>query len=82
MGTMGIYAWILTISLIIDAVILIIVIMLQSEKTPGSSAITGGNTFYNQNKTKTLDALLSKLTVIFGVIFAILCVLVTIAIMR
>lgn len=82
MGTMGIFAWILSIALIIVAVILVIVILMQTEKTAGESAITGGNTFYNSNKSNTLDGLLSKLTIIFGIIFAILCVLVTIAIMK
>ena len=55
--------------------------MMQSSKE-GSSAAYGNNTFYGSNKGKTLDGVLSKLTVVLGVAFIVLCFLTTIAVTK
>ena len=78
---MGIYAWMLAIATIVVAIILTVIVMMQNSKQ-GSSAVAGANTFYGSNKDNTLDGLLSKLTVVFTLIFVVLCFLTTIAITK
>ncbi len=76
--------WIdITLSIVTIAVgiILTIVVMLQSSKTSQSS-VTGSNTFYGSNKSKTLDGVLSKYTVVLALIFIVLCIATTISIMN
>ena len=55
--------------------------MLQSSKQQ-QSAITGNNTFYGSNKSKTLDGILSKYTVVLAIIFCILCFATTFSIIK
>lgn len=78
---MGWIAWTLSILTIIVGIILIVIISLQESKS-SQSAITGANTFYGSNKAQGLDAILSKYTVIFSLIFIVLCFLTTIAITK
>ena len=78
---LGWIAWTLIIVTMVVAVALIVVVMLQSSKE-GSSSALGNNTFYGANKGKTMDGLLSKLTVILGIAFILLCFLTTIAITK
>lgn len=78
---MGWIAWTLTVTTLALGVLLTIVVMMQSTKS-SKSVITGGNTFYGSNKGKTLDGLLSKMTIIFGALFIISCFLTTIAIIK
>ena len=56
---MGWIDWTLAIATVIVGVVLTIVVMLQSSKD-GQSSVTGSNTFYGSNKSKTLDGILSK----------------------
>ena len=78
---MGWIAWTLVGLVLLVGVILIVIIMKQTSKD-SQSAVYGANTFYGSNKGKTLDGLLSKLTVVFSIIFIILCFLTTIAITK
>lgn len=78
---MGWLAWTLAILTVAIGIALTIIVMMQSSKE-GTSAVTGGNTFYGSNKSKTMDGLLSKLTIGLGAIFAVLCFLTTIAIIK
>ncbi len=78
---MGWIAWTLAITTLVLGVLLTVVVMMQSSKD-SKSVVTGGNTFYGSNKGKTLDGLLSKITVIFGILFIISCFLTTVAIIK
>lgn len=63
--------------LIIDCFAVIIVTMMQSKEDSGlSGTITGSSTnnFYEKNKGRTKEGKLKKWTLIFGVIFAIISV--------
>lgn len=71
----------IAIATLIVGIILTIVVMLQSSKDSQSS-VTGSNTFYGANKSKTLDGVLSKYTVVLAILFCILCFWTTIAIMH
>ncbi|MCT8975903.1 preprotein translocase subunit SecG [Clostridium sp. CX1] len=60
----------------IVAIILIAVVLAQPSKTNGLSGLVSGGTsesFYSKNKSRTSEAMLSRVTVICGIIFAILC---------
>ncbi len=78
---MGWLDWTISILTIIVGIVLTIVIMLQSSKDSQSS-ITGTNTFYGANKSKTLDGILSKYTVVLALLFIALCFLTTVAILH
>lgn len=68
----------LTIAQSIIAIILITVVLLQPSKTNGLSGLVSGGTtesFYSKNKSRTSEAMLSRITIICAVIFAVLCVL-------
>lgn len=56
---------------------LIILATIQTKDSSGaSSTITGSSTnnFYEQNKGRTKEGMLKRLTIIFGVLFAILAI--------
>ncbi len=78
---MGWIDWTLAIATIVIGLVLTIVVMLQSSKDQQSS-VTGNNTFYGANKSKTLDGILSKYTIILAIIFVILCVATTFSIIK
>ncbi len=78
---LGWIAWTLIVVTMVVAVALIAVVMMQSSKE-GSSSALGTNTFYGANKGKTMDGILSKLTVVLGIVFIVLCFLTTIAITK
>ncbi|MBQ8380200.1 MAG: preprotein translocase subunit SecG [Clostridia bacterium] len=78
---MGWIDWTLAIATVIVGVVLTIVVMLQSSKD-GQSSVTGSNTFYGSNKSKTLDGILSKYTVVLAIVFCILCFATTFSIIK
>ncbi len=78
---MGWIDWTVSILTIVVGIILTIVVMLQNTKD-GQSSITGANTFYGSNKSKTLDGVLSKWTIFLSLVFCLLCFLTTVAIIK
>ena len=78
---MGWIDWTLSIVTVVVGIILTIVVMMQSSKD-SQSVITGSNTFYGSNKSKTLDGILSKWTVGLAIVFCILCFVTTVAIIK
>ena len=78
---MGWIDWTLAIATVIVGILLTIVVMLQNSKDQ-QSAVTGSNTFYGANKSKTLDGILSKYTVALAIIFCILCIATTFSIIK
>ena len=68
---------ILCIALVVLAVFLVVAVLLQSgknNKLSGTIAGSGSDSFYGKTKGRTADAILSKLTAIAAVIFAILVI--------
>ena len=68
--------WILGIVLIVLAAILVVAVLLQSGKEKGlSGSIVGGaDTFGGKSKKAKKDALLSRLTTILAIVFAVVAV--------
>ncbi len=74
---MEILELVLCIALIVLAVFLVVVVLLQSGKSNKlSGTITGSSSdsFYGKTKGRTADAILSKLTAIASILFAILVI--------
>ena len=74
----------LTIVQIIITVALIITVLMQSGKTQGlSGSIAGGaDTFFGNNKGRTLDGILSKITSVLAVLFIISSIALSIVMMK
>ena len=71
-------AWILRILFLLVCVVIIALVLMQDSKGEGlSAAITGGtrSSFISKNKGRTREGLLSRLTVVFSVLFVILSIL-------
>ena len=63
----------LTILTVIVAIALIAMVMLQSGKSSGLGAISGGaETFLSKNKAKSLDAKLARWTKYVAIVFVVL----------
>lgn len=72
---------ILLVIYIIVTFVLIVLTLIQSKEDSGvSSTITGSSTnnFYNQNKGRTKEGRMKRWTIILGVTFAILAVVLSI----
>ena len=76
----GWIAWICIALTFVVAIALVVVVMMQNSKDGSSAAY--GNTFYGANKGKTLDGVLSKVTIYLGIAFIILCFVTTITITK
>ncbi|MCR4721679.1 MAG: preprotein translocase subunit SecG [Lachnospiraceae bacterium] len=71
-------AWVLRILFLLICVVIIALVLMQDSKGEGlSAAITGGtrSSFISKNKGRTKEGLLSRLTIIFSVLFVVLSIL-------
>lgn len=70
---------VITISLIIVAIALIIVVLLQSGKSAGlSGAISGGaEQLFGKQKARGMDLVLHRVTIVLSVLFLILTLAIT-----
>ena len=71
----------ITIVHIIIAIALVIVVLFQNGKDAGLSGVIGGESsesFYGKNKGKSMNAILSKLTVILAALFIVTSVVLSI----
>lgn len=61
--------------MLICAIFIILVVLFQPGNSSGISALGGtSETFLSKNKSKTFEHRMKKLTVISGIVFAVLCV--------
>ena len=67
---------ILGIAIMVVAVFLMVAILMQSSKDKGLSGTIAGNadTFFSKSKGQTLDKILSKLTFVISIVFAVLVI--------
>ena len=67
---------VLIVLMVLVALGLIIVIMFQPSSSSGMGALTGQrDTFYAKDKSKSLESVMKKITVILGVVEGVLAVL-------
>lgn len=72
---------ILLVIYIIVTFVLIVLTLIQAKESSGvTSTITGSSTnnFYNQNKGRTKEGRMKRLTIILGIAFAVLAVVLSI----
>lgn len=76
MGSEWAYVRIVVISLmVLIALALIVVIMFQPSSSSGMGALTGQrDTFYSKDKSKSLESVMKRLTVILSIIEGVLAV--------
>ena len=66
---------ILTVLLAIDSVALIVIVLLQESKSDGLSALSGSSeTFLGQNKGRSIEGTLVKITRILAILFVVLAI--------
>ena len=66
---------VLLVIMAICALFIIFVVLFQPGNSSGVSALGGSTeTFYDKNKGKTFEHRMKKLTIISGIVFAVLCV--------
>lgn len=65
----------LTVLIIVFSIIDILLILLQESKTPGLSGVIGGGAeqLFGTKKSRGYDSILSRLTVIFSALLAVVC---------
>ena len=69
----------LTVLMVLDAIIsiaLIAVILGQEAKSGGMGGMDGGSDAVFSGKARGMDALLARLTIIFGILFAIITLII------
>lgn len=67
----------LIVALVIISLVLMVVVLMQPSKTNGLSGFTGGgagDTYFSKNKTKTYEGVLSRITVITAILFALVVI--------
>ena len=68
---------IVTVVYVINCLVLIVICLMQSNEDEGASgAIVGGSSssFYEKNKGRTKEGMLKRWTIILGVLFAVLTI--------
>ena len=68
---------IVTVVYVINCLVLIVICLMQSKEDEGASgAIVGGSSssFYEKNKGRTREGMLKRWTIILGVLFAVLTI--------
>ena len=66
---------ILDILMVIAAIIMIVTVLMQDSESDGMGALTGGSeTFFGKNKNKTLEGKLSNATTISAIVFVLLAI--------
>ena len=77
---MGIFNLIGGIVMVLASVgIMLAVVLQESPKGGGLNALTGGDSYYSKNQSRTKDAMLSRLTKILAVVFFVVTIGVSIA---
>lgn len=67
---------VLIVLMVLVALGLIVVIMFQPSSSSGMGALTGQrDTFYSKDKSKSLESVMKKITVILGIVEGVLAVL-------
>ena len=72
---MSILRIILTILFVLVCIALTVIVLAQEGKSAGLGAITGGNSFWEQNKNRSAEGKIVLATRILAVVFLVLAVL-------
>lgn len=72
---MGIFRIILTVIFVLVCIVLTGIVLMQEGKSAGLGAIAGGNSFWEQNKSRSAEGKIVLATKILAAVFIILAVL-------
>ncbi len=72
---MGIFRIILTVIFVLVCIVLTGIVLMQEGKSAGLGAIAGGNSFWEQNKSRSAEGKVVLATKILAAVFIILAVL-------
>jgi preprotein translocase subunit SecG len=62
---------------------MIAIILMQQAKQAGLTAITGETeSYFGRNKGKTMDAMLGRLTIVLGIFFAVIAIVLGVLILQ
>ncbi len=62
--------------MILVSIVIILLVVMQESPKGGVSALTGGDSYYNKNQGRTMDAMLAKATKYAAVLFFVITILV------
>jgi preprotein translocase subunit SecG len=74
MDSMGVWEIIGGVMLLIVCVGIVLMVLMQESPKGGISAITGGDSYYNKNQSRTLDATLARFTKYFTIAFFVIAI--------
>lgn len=75
MGAMSVWEIIGGCLIILVSIALVVLVLFQeSPKGSGVSALTGGESYYNKNQGRTLDAVLARFTKLVAILFFVLSI--------
>ncbi len=72
---MGIFRIILTVLFVLVCIALTVVVLMQEGKSSGLGAIAGGNSFWEQNKSRSAEGKIVLATKILAVSFIVLALI-------
>ena len=72
---MGILRPVLTVIFVLDALVLTIIVLLQEGKSAGLGSIAGGNSYWEQNKGRSVEGKKILWTKILAVAFIVLALI-------
>ena len=76
---MSTISWVLSVLLVIDAILLVIVVLLQNGREAGLGAIGGAgsaDSYWSRNKANSMEGALSRYTKILGALLLILALII------
>ncbi|MCI8417049.1 MAG: preprotein translocase subunit SecG [Lachnospiraceae bacterium] len=72
---MGILRTVLTVIFVLDALVLTIIVLLQEGKSAGLGSIAGGNSYWEQNKGRSVEGKKILWTKILAIAFIVLALI-------
>ncbi len=67
--------------LIITGILLVIMILMQESKRNGMAALTGGDSYYDQNNTRTKERTIYRISKVLVIVFFVLTFAANLALM-
>jgi preprotein translocase subunit SecG len=74
MNIMGVWEIVGGVVLLIISVGIVFMVLMQESPKGGISAITGGDSYFNKNQSRTLDATLARFTKYFAIAFFVIAI--------
>lgn len=70
------------IAMILISIVIIVAVLLQESTKGGAAALTGGDSYYDKNSGRTIDAMLSRITKYSAILFFLVTIAVYVVVER